>query len=146
MRELKPLADKMLWENKDKLDNPQEWEPIFSFDNPHTHVKALADELPKFGIVEGQNTFPLPKYGGDIHKAVEHVHGTLTSQMNTVHKRVRTKQNLQWYKNKLRDQFYALKPSHMQKDVDTLPDTLRVIATPVSENGTGGNWAPTKLA
>ena len=54
--------------------------------------------------------------------------------MDGQHKRVRTKQNLQWYKDKLEALFYAL------------PDTLRAIATPVSEGGTGGNWAPVNLS
>lgn len=146
MRELVPLAEKLLEDHKDELDDPNDHSPIYSFDNPRTHLRSLSEDMPNFGIVEGQNTFPLPKYSGDIHKAVEHVHGTLTNKMASEHRRVRTEHNLQWYKDKLRAHFWALPASHMQKDVETLPDTFRVIASPASEGGTAGNWAPRKLA
>ena len=77
-------------------------EPIYSFDRPRHHTKALADLLPDLGVVEGQNTFPLPCYAGDIHKRVEHVHGTLVKQMDKVLRHVRTNQSHTFYRHQLR--------------------------------------------
>lgn len=142
MQPLIPLAREIMFANRMNLHNPDEWEPIFSFDKPKIHKRALSDLLPALGVVEGQNTFPLPRYGGDVHKVIEHVHGVLTKYMHKVLSRVRTKEQPAFYRETLEDRFWDIKASSVARDVASLPQTLRIIASPVSAGGTGGDWAP----
>jgi hypothetical protein len=75
-------------------------------------------------------------------KRVEHVHGTLVKHMDKVLRYVRTKQSHTFYRHQLRHLAMRVSASNVSRDVDRLPTTLRVIASSVSEGGTGGNWAP----
>ena len=139
MKKLVAKAYDICWKNRHLLDNPEEWEPIFSFDRPYIHDPAYLTDL---GVIEGQNTFPLPCYAPDIHKVIEHVHGTLTTLMGVYLQRVRRPQGNAVHRAQLEHLFWGLSAARVQSDTMSLVATLRIIADPVAQGGTAGDWAP----
>jgi hypothetical protein len=142
---MKPLvkkAEKIMAEHADELDNPDESSPVYSMDNPSIHLKALEGS---HDMHEGENTFPLPRYAGDVHKVIEHVHGTITTRMRRVLKQIWEHKGVDFYRASLRQYFYKINPTSVQNDVESLPATLEIISKPPSRGGTGGGWAPNGL-
>lgn len=139
MKTLTKMAEKICWANRHLLDNPEEWEPVFSFDRPTIHDPAYLGHL---GIYEGQNTFPLPAYGGDVHKVIEHVHGYLVKQFAMYLQQIRGPQPRAVHRAQLKHLFECITVEGVQRDCMSLADTLRIIASPVAEGGTAGDWAP----
>lgn len=143
MKPLKAKADAIMEMHKHELANPDECSPIFSFDKCSVHTsESVQQQLEEIGIVEGQDTFPLPKYAGDIHKVIEHVHGTMVTNMQTVLWADRELRCMRFYRAQLRGLFEAYTVDAVQKDVSTLIDTCRIISRTRAEGGTDGDWAP----
>lgn len=138
MRPLRDIADRIMAENKHKLKT-EEWEPIYSLDGPSIHVRAL-DNLDF--VFEGQNKFPLPPHSADIHKVIEHVHANLSTAMDKWAVREGRGKSAEEFREHYKSLFYKLSASAIQKDILSLPDTLRIIKTPVNRGGTGGKRAP----
>lgn len=126
--------------NAHRLNKPTEWDPIYSFDNPRIH-KTAANELLANDLGES-NTFPLPRYAGDIHKVIEHIHGILTKQMQRVLGVTRKSMGHTFYRVQLEQLFWRIKADSVQRDVRSLKATLDKISLPPSRGGTGGDWAP----
>jgi hypothetical protein len=138
MAPLTKLAEKIMHDNRHKLRNPSQWEPIYSFDKPTIHKGDMSN----IGITEGQNTYPLPRYGGDFHKVIEHVHGTLTREMRKWQWRDRTRYTPAVYRAQLQHCFFNYKASSVQGDVKGLYDTARIVSEARCRGGTAGDWAP----
>ena len=146
IRKLKPKAEGIIKNHAHMLYYPIDAQPIYSFDNPNIHKKAAADLLDDFifctdDFTEG-NVFPLPKYAGDMHKVIEHIHGILTNKMRHFLTRVRKRWSVEVYRSTLQSFFWSIKADSVQRDVMTLLDTYDIISRPVSGGGTGGDWAP----
>lgn len=143
MKPLKAKADAIMEANAHLLANPEEYEPIFSYDKCSIHTcDYTVEKLAELGIVEGQNTFPLPTNAADLHKVIEHVHANLTNGMQTVLWADRELRGMRFYKAQLRGMFEALSARSVQKDIDSLLATCEVIAGGKQQGGTEGDWAP----
>lgn len=138
MAPLIKVAEDIMFKNRWKLNNPSKWEPIYSFDKPTIHK----GDMSYLGIVEGVNTYPLPRYGGDFHKVIEHVHGTLTREMRKWQWRDRTRYPASVYRAQLQHSFEQYEISSVQKDVRGLYDLCRIVSEPMCRGGTAGDWAP----
>lgn len=142
MRPLVGKARKIMEDYAHELDNPEDFEPIYSFDGPTIHKK---DKLADIGIVEGDNVLPLPPYCGDMQKVIEHVHGTLVKRMHMVQKKVRTRQPAMFWRAQLKHLFWAYEVQSVRRDVESLRDTMDAIRKPQAQGGTGGDYAPRGL-
>lgn len=142
IKKLVPKAEQIMAANAHLLDNPEESDPIYSFDGPSIHDPS---NLTDVGVVEGQNTFPLPAYAGDIHKVIEHVHAQVTKSFAVFLQHVKSKQSHQVYRAQAEHCFWRVTSESVARDVESLPDTLSVISKPKSEGGTAGGWAPRPL-
>ena len=123
--------------NRDGSEKPVLW----SYDNPTIHTCERACEgLASIGITE-HNRLPLPKYAGDMHKVIEHVHGTLEQRMQQVLWTIDERHDIRFYVATLRSIFFqSITPEMISADVDTLHDTYRAVIA------RGGDWAPDDLS
>ena len=144
LERLVPIAEKIMADNAKYLDNPEECDPVYSLDNPSIHDKASLTDL---GIVEGQNTFPLPAYGGDMHKVIEHIHGQMVGWFQRFMSQCRDRYPPKVYRDQLEGMFWGkVAAESVARDVNSLKATLECIAKPVAQGGTGGDWAPRPLS
>lgn len=139
MKPLKKLADDIMFKHRWALNNPNQWEPIFSFDKPTIHQ----GDMSYIGIVDGQNTFPLPHYCADMHKVIEHVHGTLVKLIRKWQWRDRRRYGVEVCKAQLHHAFFKqLTKRSVQKDIKSLGATFKIISQSACRGGTAGDWAP----
>ena len=143
MKPLRKLAERILAEHAHLLKST---EPIYSLDKYSVHMRAIESSgwLHDSGDTSG-NVFPLPHHAPDIHKVIQHVHGGLTRSMNKfVTELRRGGGSPRVYRLHLKHLFHdkVVTADSVRKDVDSLIETLQIIAKPVSKGGTNGDWAP----
>jgi hypothetical protein len=142
MEPLRKKAERIMAEHADQLANPDDSEPVYSFDKYSVHGRAQEQipwlhEADEFG-----NVFPLCHHAGDIHKVIEHVIANLVTSMRKFVTAQPQGLTQDAYRAKLKSLFFQLKASSVPKDIESLPATLDIICKPVEEGGTWGDWAP----
>lgn len=110
------------------------YQPMISLDNASIHIKAVEDKEWLRQHPWGGRRLPLPPYSPDIHKVIEHVHGTIT---NTFRERLRALKQphgtvLEYYQE-VEDIFYQKFSSDgVSRDQQSLQLTCREI---LKQNG-----------
>lgn len=108
----------------------------FSFDNPPIHNTAPLGDI---GL-EPEDRVCLPPRSPDMHKAIEHVFGTLTRAMNASLAKDPGLNTVVKYKAELERLFAEqITPESVSMDVASLPDTYRGILA------VDGGWPPANL-
>lgn len=129
-------------EHAHDLHDQDDSDPVYSFDKYSVHGRAQ-ELIPWLHEADDHgNVFPLCHHAADIHKVIEHVIANLVTNMRkfvTDHPQGLTQDA---YRAKLKALFFSMKASSVQEDIESLPDTLDIIAKPVEEGGTWGDWAP----
>lgn len=108
---------------------------LWSFDNPSIHEPS---ELEAIGIT-GKDCFELAAASGDMHHAIEHIHGIVQQAFTTWqahHTNVTSPSTMQ---QELMEVFRAIKPSSVKKDVRDLVHLWRAIKE------AGGNYVDYKF-
>jgi hypothetical protein len=115
--------------------------PWWSMDNPSWHTSA---DLSRVGITEGVNRLPLPPASGDMHKVIEHVHGTLVKELNKWFIRNRNRPGVSSaavVKGAVEEIFFhTITPASVSADVESLPKLWKWI-----KDNKGSKGAPAKL-
>ena len=118
-------------------DKPLPWGfvPIWSMDNAATHQKAAADKGWKL-ISDGGTkppgalrTVQPPAYSPDLHKVIEHVHGTVRSAFRkVVLKDKQPRAGIEAYWALLQQLFYShVTASSVSRDVASLAETYEQV-------------------
>ena len=108
---------------KEHPDSPLLLGDQWSYDNPSIHDADLAE----LGITELNRT-PLPPQSGDMHKVIEHVHGTLCNAMSEWVARNPKVTKVADLKTQFEALFFkVITPVHVKKDIDSLPEQWRAI-------------------
>lgn len=99
---------------------------ILSLDNDRGHTSAM-NALVNCGVLTAQQAkdmrAPHPSHSPDMHKAVEHVHGTLTTFMQRLMEQTPDSMghDAKWYMEQLQKYFYDhIKADDIAKDVASL--------------------------
>jgi hypothetical protein len=104
--------------------------PIFSMDNASVHVR-LRDVFALGQLKMPKSSFDCspPPYSGDLHKVIEHVHGTLCSAFERwLERQTKMPDTLEELYAKLEAMFYdIITPESVQKDVASLQDTFKEV-------------------
>ena len=109
----------------------------FSFDNPPIHNTCPLAEA----NIEPRDRVRLPPRSPDMHKAIEHVFGTLTTAMNHALAKDPDLKTVPQYKAKLEELFQEkITPASVRKDVESLPATYEYIL-----HKADGGWPPANL-
>lgn len=97
---------------------------LWSFDNPNIHS---LEELEAIGISPADRA-ELPAASGDMHRVIEHVHGTLTTHLQSYIAHARPLPAPAKVQDHLRSLFFSkITISHVNDDLDLLPGLWRAI-------------------
>ena len=111
--------------------------PLFSFDNPPIHQKAM----PSRAGIKADQRVPLPPRSPDMHKVIEHCFGILSRAMNTKLLEDSSIKSIEQYKTEIESLFYSrITRESIQADVKSLVNTY----THIAGEGQGG-WPPSDL-
>lgn len=101
---------------------------IYSLDNDAAHQKAIP-LLKAAGVLNGSNRAPLPPLSPDMHKVVEHTHGTMMGFFNEeLGKLDDSARTVDFYIKMLSDIFFERITKEMiAEDTKSLRDTYRAI-------------------
>lgn len=111
---------------------PPDFVPLISLDNAAVHVKAIEDYVKQSAdptMARFRFSCSPPPYSPDLHKVIEHVHGTVCTAFNKQLQDLKAepKSIVQLY-NKLEDIFYSMTTAaSVQKDVDSLQETFKQV-------------------
>lgn len=98
--------------------------PLFSFDNPPVHQKAM---LARAGV-KAEQRVPLPPRSPDMHKVIEHCFGILSRAMNKKLLEDSSIKSIEQYKALIESLFYScITKESIQADVVSLVDTYTYI-------------------
>jgi hypothetical protein len=101
---------------------------IYSFDNDSAHNKALP-HLAAAGVLNGSNRAPLPALSPDMHKVVEHTHGTLMQHFNEMMEELDdSPRTVEFYIKELKKIFFdRITPEMITADTRSLRETYTAI-------------------
>jgi hypothetical protein len=119
------------------------YKPIWSFDNARHHTSALeSGQLAPAGITK-RTRARLPPYSSDMHKVVEHA---IANTVATFHRKLRASRRVRTmagYISMLRAAFFEVNTAdRINRDVESLMATYRVIAASKANGGVEGGWPP----
>jgi hypothetical protein len=122
----------------------------FTWDNAHNN--ATDDDLADLGLSPGQR-LPLPPYGPDLHKVIEHIIHFLKSAFKADATNAGEALTPEEYQAMLLEAFESITPAQVQADANTLPITYLAVARPKGSKtwvtingkewvveGSGGDW------
>lgn len=145
MKKLQLKAEAVMQQYAKQLPADDSATPIFSYDHAGSHDTAEVEEiLEGMGISQQESCrCPLPPLSPDFHRVIEHVHGIVCNAFRKELRNMSYKRTVSSYKKLYEKLFYErIKAESLQKDINGLRAMWEVVSTPVSQGGTGGNWAP----
>lgn len=118
----------------------------YSFDNASIHTAALEKDedghslLGELGFDEKLHRLPLPPYSGDMHRVIEHTHGTAVRLFRNWLNHHPGKLTIEEYKQQF-EEIYSncITKESVQKDVKTLPALYKWVAD------NAGNYPPAEM-
>lgn len=111
---------------------PRDKWPIWSMDNANVHVSAVTDQEWGLGRVPSATDnlmeFWPAAWSPDMHKVIEHTHANLMKRVRPKLAKMTVVQNdIQAYWQLLQTEFYNLSHQAIVDDVESMPDTYKVI-------------------
>jgi hypothetical protein len=120
---------------------------MYSFDNAPIHTAALQRSdvygepmVQRYGFDEKKDRLQLSPFSPDMHRVIEHTHGTATYEFQKWLMQNRGKLSVQEYKDAFETIYRrVVTATSVRKDVQGLPTLYKWVATH------GGSWPPAHM-